>query len=32
LGLLGRFYWYLIYPLHIIVFKGMAGRISATQE
>jgi len=28
LGLLGRIYWYAVYPLHELIFKGMAKRIS----
>jgi uncharacterized protein YbjT (DUF2867 family) len=27
LGVLGRLYWYLVYPLHLIVFKGMIRNI-----
>jgi uncharacterized protein YbjT (DUF2867 family) len=29
-GLLGRAYWYSVYPLHQVVFKGMLRRIAAT--
>jgi hypothetical protein len=29
-GLLGLIYWYLIYPLHLLVFKGMLKTIAAT--
>lgn len=28
LGLLGRFYWYLVLPFHGIIFKGMVKRIA----
>jgi uncharacterized protein YbjT (DUF2867 family) len=28
LGLLGRFYWYLVYPLHGLIFDGMVKKIS----
>ncbi len=28
-GLLGRAYWYAVYPLHQIVFDGMLRRIAA---
>jgi len=30
LGILGRLYWYSIYPLHAIIFKGLINRISTT--
>lgn len=26
-GLLGRLYWYLLYPFHVLIFKGMAKKI-----
>lgn len=28
-GLLGRMYWYSILPLHLLIFKGMAGNVAA---
>lgn len=28
-GLLGRLYWYGVYPLHVAVFRGMARKIAA---
>jgi uncharacterized protein YbjT (DUF2867 family) len=28
LGILGRFYWYAIYPLHAAIFQGMITRLS----
>ncbi|MBL7993769.1 SDR family oxidoreductase [bacterium] len=28
-GLLGRMYWYGIYPLHVMIFRGMLKRIAA---
>ena len=28
LGLLGRLYWYLVYPLHGIIFNGMLKNIT----
>lgn len=27
-GLLGRFYWYLLWPVHVIIFNGMINRIA----
>ncbi len=33
LGLLGRLYWYLLYPLHQVLFQGMLrGIVTATGE
>jgi len=29
LGLLGRIYWYLLFPFHIFIFKGMINEISS---
>ncbi|MCB1148662.1 MAG: SDR family oxidoreductase [Chlamydiia bacterium] len=26
-GLLGRLYWYILYPFHVLIFKGMAKKI-----
>jgi len=31
-GLFGLFYWYLVYPIHIVVFKGMANAIARRAE
>jgi hypothetical protein len=31
-GVLGRLYWYGVYPLHLLVFKGMAGRLTSFRE
>ena len=28
LGLMGRIYWYSVYPLHLIIFNGLINRIS----
>jgi len=28
-GLAGRFYWYSVYPLHKLIFKGMVNRLAA---
>jgi len=28
LGLLGRLYWYCVYPFHVIIFNGLIDRIS----
>lgn len=27
-GLSGRLYWYTVYPLHVLVFKGMLNKIA----
>jgi len=32
LGLAGRLYWYSIYPLHALIFRGMINRIAATNN
>ncbi len=32
LGLLGRLYWYSVYPFHLFIFGGMANRITKTNE
>jgi uncharacterized protein YbjT (DUF2867 family) len=32
LGLAGRIYWYSIYPLHSLVFRGMINRIAADSQ
>jgi len=32
LGLLGRLYWYSVYPFHAIVFKGLINRISTNRQ
>jgi hypothetical protein len=31
-GLAGLFYWYVAYPAHALVFRGMLGGISAAAE
>ncbi len=31
-GLLGRLYWYAVWPFHIFVFGGMAGNIASTRR
>jgi hypothetical protein len=31
-GLLGRLYWWLLYPVHCIIFHGMASRIVSRAE
>jgi uncharacterized protein YbjT (DUF2867 family) len=28
LGLWGRFYWFAIYPVHVLIFKGMARKVA----
>ena len=32
LGLLGRLYWYSVYPFHLFIFGGMASRITKIEE
>ncbi|MDP4209549.1 MAG: SDR family oxidoreductase [Bacteroidota bacterium] len=32
LGLLGRLYWYSVYPFHTIIFNGLINRISASGQ
>ena len=31
-GILGRLYWWALYPLHVLIFHGMASRIVARAE
>lgn len=31
LGLRGRIYWYLVFPLHILVFKGLVNELTKTK-
>ena len=31
LGLWGRLYWYALFPVHLLIFDGMARRIAATE-
>lgn len=31
-GLVGRFYWYLLWPVHIIIFNGMINRIAGKSK
>ena len=32
LGIMGRIYWYCVYPFHIIIFNGLINRISANGQ
>ena len=32
IGLFGLLYWYLLYPLHVLIFKRMLGRIVSVVE
>ncbi|MDA1354311.1 MAG: SDR family oxidoreductase, partial [bacterium] len=31
-GILGQVYWYLLYPLHVVMFEGMVRRITKTSK
>ncbi|QZE12723.1 SDR family oxidoreductase [Halosquirtibacter laminarini] len=31
-GLLGRMYWWILYPIHIIIFKGMAKKLCKNKK
>jgi hypothetical protein len=31
-GLLGLVYWYALYPIHVLIFRGMLGRIAKVAE
>jgi hypothetical protein len=31
-GLFGRLYWWLLYPVHALIFHGMASRIVSRAE